>query len=165
MFKKHEFYILCICIIVFVAWFLVPPLQSQNAVTRSALYQGNGTKVQLSTGSAPTGHSVVFDSNGNTIDSGMSYGTGTPTVTSGFGSGATIAVGYTDHAGKIVVGTGAGTSGVITFGETYSLAPACVGNDESNISGMKVTSTTTTLTINPFAGSMTNGDSLSWVCN
>jgi len=36
--------------------------------------QGNGSKVQLSTGTTTTGHAVTYDANGNTIDSGF-YGT------------------------------------------------------------------------------------------
>jgi hypothetical protein len=37
-----------------------------------ATVQGNGSKVQLSTGSTTTGDCVSYDSNGNTIDSGVS---------------------------------------------------------------------------------------------
>ena len=41
-----------------------------------AVPQGNGTKVQLSTGSTTTNDCVKFDANGNTIDAGSACGSG-----------------------------------------------------------------------------------------
>src|SRR5580693_8377971 len=46
----------------------------------SATVQGNGAKIQLSTGSTTTNDCVKFDANGNTIDSGAGCGTGGTTV-------------------------------------------------------------------------------------
>jgi hypothetical protein len=42
----------------------------------SATYQGNGAKVQASTGSTTTNDCVKFDTNGNTVDAGAACGTG-----------------------------------------------------------------------------------------
>ena len=42
----------------------------------AATYQGNGAKVQLSTGTTTTGNCVKFDANGNTVDAGAACGTG-----------------------------------------------------------------------------------------
>ena len=43
---------------------------SSPTLSVSAVTQGNGSKVQLSTGGTVSGHCVAFDSNGNTVDSG-----------------------------------------------------------------------------------------------
>jgi hypothetical protein len=49
-----------------------------------ATYQGNGTKVQLSTGSTTTNNCVKFDANGNTVDAGAACNTsGAPTGAAG----------------------------------------------------------------------------------
>jgi len=42
----------------------------------AATYQGNGSKVQLSTGSTSTGNCAKFDANGNVIDAGIACSTG-----------------------------------------------------------------------------------------
>lgn len=47
-----------------------------------ATVQGNGAKVQLSTGSTTTGDCVEFDANGNTVDAGAACGSGSGGVTS-----------------------------------------------------------------------------------
>lgn len=54
------------------------PLTSSGGATPniSATYQGNGSKVQLSTGTATTNDCVKFDANGNTIDAGAACGSG-----------------------------------------------------------------------------------------
>lgn len=53
------------------------PVASGGTGVTSA--QGNGSKVQLSTGSTTTGHAVTYDANGNTVDSGAAPATGTVT--------------------------------------------------------------------------------------
>jgi len=52
------------------------PLTSSGGTTPviSATYQGNGAKVQASTGSTTTGDCVKFDSNGNTVDANQPCG-------------------------------------------------------------------------------------------
>jgi len=58
------------------------PLTSSGGATPniSATYQGNGAKVQASTGSTTTDDCVKFDANGNTVDAGAACGTGTTTT-------------------------------------------------------------------------------------
>lgn len=47
-----------------------------GVATALATSQGNGTKVQLSTGSTTTNDCVKFDANGNTVDNGTACGSG-----------------------------------------------------------------------------------------
>lgn len=78
----------------------------------TAVVQGNGAKVQLSTGSAVSGHCVQFDANGNTLDSGSACGSG------GGGSG-TVASGIIDQlawysaTGTTVAGLATAANGVL----------------------------------------------------
>lgn len=65
---------------------------SQNPVSTNssgqlvaATVQGNGSKVQLSTGSTVSGDCVKFDANGNTVDNGSACGGGTTLSTHGSG--------------------------------------------------------------------------------
>jgi trimeric autotransporter adhesin len=51
--------------------------------------QGNGSKLQLSTGTTTTNDCVKFDANGNTIDAGAACGSGGGTVTLGTSASAT----------------------------------------------------------------------------
>ena len=85
-----------------------------------------------------------------------------PTITSGFGSSPTIDTNASDTAGRLVVGTGAGTTtGVITFGTTFANIPACHATDETTANLMQAVATATTLTIN---GVMVASDKLTWIC-
>lgn len=61
--------------------------------------QGNGAKMQLSTGAITSGHCVQFDVNGNTVDAGGSCTTG--------GGGGTVSAGTTN---QIPFYTGTGTT-------------------------------------------------------
>lgn len=60
------------------------PITSSGGTTPniSATYQGNGSKVQASTGSTITNDCVKFDANGNTVDAGAPCSTAAGTVTS-----------------------------------------------------------------------------------
>ena len=69
----------------------------------SATYQGNGAKVQLSTGTTITSDCVKFDANGNTIDAGAACGSG----------GGALSV----QSGNL--GNFTGGSGARLFGTTY----------------------------------------------
>jgi hypothetical protein len=90
--------------------------------------QGNGTKVQMSTGTTTTGHLTSYDANGNAIDSGLTLtgnGTKVATVTGATTSGNVVVF---DASGNAVAGgfsiaslsgntTKAGTvSGTLTSG-------------------------------------------------
>jgi len=68
-----------------------------------ATYQGNGAKVQLSTGTTITSDCVEFDANGNTIDAGAACGSG----------GGALSV----QSGNL--GNYTGGSGARLFGTTY----------------------------------------------
>lgn len=62
------------------------PLTSSGGSTPviSATYQGNGAKIQASTGSTTTNDCVKYDSNGNTVDAGAACaGTAPPSATLG----------------------------------------------------------------------------------
>lgn len=62
----------------------LPKATGANTVTDSGLpsaAQGNGSKVQLSTGSTSTDHCAKFDANGNTVDAGAACDTASGTVT------------------------------------------------------------------------------------
>jgi hypothetical protein len=73
--------------------------------------QGNGTKVQMSSGTATSGHCVQFDANGNTVDAG-----GTCTTGGGGGtvnSGAQYDLAYYATAGTAVSQLATANSGVL----------------------------------------------------
>lgn len=71
--------------------------------------------------------------------------------------GTSPSVSGNDMVGKITVGTGGvATSCAITFATTWTSAPVCVAQSETDISAFKVVSTTTALTITaaaPFTAS------------
>jgi hypothetical protein len=82
---------------------------SSNQIV-TATVQGNGSKVQLSTGTTTTGHCTQFDANGNTVDSGSACGSGSSnppfnTLTSGTNTTAAMVVG----SGANLSATGSGT--------------------------------------------------------
>lgn len=55
---------------------LSTPVTVSNGGTGVTSAQGNGSKVQLSSGSTTTNDCVKFDANGNTVDAGATCGTG-----------------------------------------------------------------------------------------
>lgn len=61
--------------------------------------QGNGAKLQMSTGTTTTSHFVMYDANGNTVDSGAS-GPGSGTVTSSTAGN----IAYYNSTGTVVTG-------------------------------------------------------------
>lgn len=88
---------------------LITNVASTGAVTLTLgkTFQGNGSKLQLSTGSPVSGHCTQFDANGNTVDAGAACGSGsggtgnaaashvvsfsaTPTFTCGSASAGTV---------------------------------------------------------------------------
>lgn len=74
-----------------------------NIATGSlATVQGNGTKVQLSTGTTTTNDCVKFDSNGNTVDAGSACGSGGSLAIGNTVSGSTInSVLYVDGGNQL----------------------------------------------------------------
>lgn len=91
--------------------------QDQIATTSK---QGNGTLLQLFSGTAPvSGHVPVFDGNGNLIDSGAAPGTGT-----GGGTGFTVSV---DGVSTGLTGSGGGGGGGATYPFVNLTAPTSSG--------------------------------------
>ena len=83
-----------------------------------------------------------------------------PTIASGFGSGASI-VGNS-AVGRVTVGVGGASSGVLTFATPYTInAPVCSVWDETTNSAMRPTPTLTQLAI---TGAMTAGDKIIYDC-
>lgn len=91
----------------------IPPMSSTGGTTPAiglsgvTSEQGNGAKVQLSTGTATSNHCVQFDANGNTTDAGAACGTGTGGVTSVTGTAPIASTG--------------GTTPVISLNANYSV--------------------------------------------
>jgi len=106
----------------------------------AATYQGNGSKVQLSTGTTTTNDCVKFDANGNTVDAGAACGTGGG-GSSNFGvctPSFSSTTGYTwDNQGA---STATITSNVLTF-----TAQATSGQDQIRYFHKAVPSTPWTL--------------------
>jgi hypothetical protein len=90
--------------------------------------------------------------------------TAPPTIFSGFGTSPSIA--GSDSGGRVTVGTGTPSTGVITFGTGFLNPPACVANDESHPVSIRATASLSgaTLTLTTFSGNFTAGDTLTWVC-
>lgn len=86
----------------------------------STTNQGNGAKLQLSTGTTTTNDCVKFDANGNTVDNG-----------SACGSGGSVSV--TSASSNIVINPTPGT-GTFTVGATY-LVNAQTGTSYTIVSG------------------------------
>jgi hypothetical protein len=126
--------------------------------------QGNGSKVQRSTGTTTTNNCVKFDANGNTVDAGAACGTGSGLTvgTTAIGSGTSGRILY-DNAGVLgelaVSGTGsvvlntnstiAGLTVTGSFTATGLVANAALVNSAITIGGASTalggTVTTTTM--------------------
>jgi hypothetical protein len=98
-----------------------------------------GTIPFFLTGGAPTGAETINADGTVTFPEGIKTGTSS----------------NTDQAGTCILGT----SCVITFANTYSVAPICTASDTSNADAVKVVVTATTLTL---TGNAT--DTLDYVC-
>ena len=61
----------------------------------------------------------------------ISYSAGTPTISSGFGTGSPSIAG-TDSAFEITLGTGASTTGVVQFGHAFAADPICVAMGQTS---------------------------------
>jgi hypothetical protein len=93
------------------------------------------------------------------VGAGAAAGGSPPTIASGFGTSPSI-VG-TSNAGRITVGSGGASSGVVNFETAYTNPPLCVAQDETTSSAMRATASTTQLTI---TGTMTAADKLTYIC-
>lgn len=104
--------------------------------------QGNGSKIQLSSGSTTSGHCAQFDANGNTVDSGGACGGGggSGTVT----AGTINQLGYYAASGTTISGLAIVNSGVPSYsaGGVLSVAttlPSGLTVPSPTISGPTIT--------------------------
>ena len=82
----------------------------------SATYQGNGLKIQASTGSVVSQDCAKFDVNGNVVDAGAPCGTGTGTVVSVSGTSPVVSSGGTTPAISCPTCTVGGVTAVTASG-------------------------------------------------
>ena len=105
------------------------PSGSSVQINVGGTFQGNGSKIQLSTGTTTTNHCVKFDSNGNTVDSGSACGSGgggTPGGSSGqiqYNSAGSFGGFTASGDATINTSTGAVTVGKVN-GVTYGTSPS-----------------------------------------
>lgn len=95
-----------------------------NGGTGVTTAQGNGSKVQLSTGSATANNCVKFDANGNTVDAGGACGSGTGTVTN-VATGACLTGGPITTTGTV--------SGTQAFRKVTGTTDTIVSGDACNV--------------------------------
>ena len=77
--------------------------------------------------------------------------------------GTTPTISGSDNAGKVTTGTGAITSCTLTFANAWAAAPACIANDETDLTvTWRAVSTTTTLVID--SPSVIASDVFSYIC-
>lgn len=109
------------------------PITSSGGATPviSATYQGNGAKVQASTGSTTTNNCVKFDANGNTVDAGAACGTGTSVKNL-----------YSKNAAANIVGVGATSLQCNSNCPT----PVAINSGSANTATLHVTAATTNQT-------------------
>lgn len=74
----------------------------------------------------------------------------------------TVSAGSTDIKGSFVVGTLTVTSCAVTFNTTFGVAPTCITQDDTNILGVKTTTSTTKMTTT--ATTSMSGDTITYVC-
>lgn len=108
--------------------------------------QGNGTKVQHSTGSVTNGNLASFDANGNAVDSTINAAS---TVSAVQGCGTTTTCSKTGFTSpRIVIGTVALTAGAATVASmtawTSTSSFVCVGTDQTSAAAVKIVNASTT---------------------
>lgn len=134
--------------------FPIVHFHSQNqSTTEFGSIAHDATDFRLSSGAgainlAPAGHVKM---------------TGTaPAVTANCGTSPSVL--GSDMAGKLNVGTGgSATTCTLTFAVAYTVAPACVANNETTTQLIRATSTTTTLVLTA-AAAFTASDIISYIC-
>lgn len=94
----------------------------------------------------------TFGASSNIADS-----SGTPTISSGFGTSPSIA--GTDYAFMVTVGSSPGASGTVAFGHTWSTAPVCTFSSKRLVTSEDgISSVSTTQLIIATNGTVTAGD-------
>lgn len=108
-----------------------------------------------------TVNQMNFGAQGGGVAWGLQYGAA-PTLTSGFGTGATI-VGI-GSLGRVTIGTSPGVTAVLTFVDTWDTnIPICDVQDETTGVRLLAVPTTTTLTIT--LGATIATDKITYRCN
>jgi hypothetical protein len=123
------------------------PITSSGGTTPniSATYQGNGAKIQSSTGTTTTNDCVKFDAAGNTVDSGGACAAGTVTavsatapLTSSGGATPNISATYQGNGAKVQASTGSTTGNdCVKFdasGNTVDAGAPCASGGVSTVS-------------------------------
>ena len=86
-----------------------------------------------------------------------------PTITSGFGTGASVT--GSDVAGRVTVGASPGTLGALTFGAAYGTAPVCVAQDESTPGANPMIASASPSGVSlTAAATMVVGDKVTYLC-
>jgi hypothetical protein len=83
-----------------------------------------------------------------------------PSISSGCGTGSPSVAG-TDGMGRVTVGTGGSSACVISFGATWTNAPACHATDETKGTVFAATASGTLLTL---TGSASAADTIAYTC-
>lgn len=110
-------------------------VQTPTIAASGANTQAQATRVTISSASLNATVPVAFGGN-------LAISNAVPTISSGFGSGATIA----GIAGgfRVTCGTTPGTGGTVAFNTTYANAPVCFVQDETTgVLGIAAPTTTT----------------------
>ncbi len=157
----------------------------------SSTYTTNGPQVQAGTALGALGAGglsiwannasgvIRFYTGGSTLRWGVNaagdftFGTssyiadssGTPTISTGFGTSPSIA--GTDYAVVVTLGSGGPVSGTVAFGHTFSHAPACVataGGPGSAAQILLLTVTTTTVKVDTVSTMGSAGAQVNFIC-
>lgn len=110
----------------------------------------NGVPTGPSVTGSDTAHGIYFGTGrvgvSGHLEAGL--GTGQTPAVSTCGTGAALATGSSDTAGKITVGTTAANACTLTFGTAYTTAPFCVVQNATTGAGaFSATVTTTTIVL------------------
>jgi Pectate lyase superfamily protein len=132
-----------------------------------ALNDAGGSTTSVNDGGTGT-HKIIFDE--DNLEYGLSFPSyvHTPTpaasIASGFGSGPAIS--GSNVSGRITVGSGGASTGVVTLGtNTQVHFPNCTANDETSAIGTRVAATASNqLTFGTVSGSWSAGDNLTYTC-
>jgi len=118
-------------------------ISSNNNVTNRWCVGANPTTSGLYQGTTPS----------------LVYAITVPTVSSGFGTGPTIAGKASSF--RVTVGTGGASTGIVAFGVTFTNAPVCSANNETTAQLVRAVPTTTQVTV---AGTMAAADVVGVMC-
>lgn len=147
--KKYILIILILASLAFTAW-LFPPFQAPSAGPLNPSGPSGLLRPQDFSGQDIVVHSISATGTAATITTG-SCGT-SPSVAGTW-------------AGLITTGSNASSTCQVTFpSASFTSAPYCVAQSNSNTSTLKVVSTATTLTVSQSSSSLMISNSISYIC-